>query len=100
MLFSYLTCHLEDIVIGVLWFHCADVVSLMVRRPTLEVATKRLLHQQVKILGSFIAMFAHRSVPLQLFLVVYRSVSLQLVLVVGIFLRSLGVHWLRHMCSQ
>ena len=25
LLFSYLTCHLEDIVIGVLWFHCATV---------------------------------------------------------------------------
>ena len=30
---------------GVFWFH------LIARRPNLEVATKRLLHQQVKILG-------------------------------------------------
>ena len=39
--FSDLACHLEDTEIGV----------LIVRRPNLEVATKRLLHQQVKILG-------------------------------------------------
>ena len=36
---SDLTCHLEDTGIGVFWFHW------------LEVATKRLLHQLVKILG-------------------------------------------------
>ena len=41
MAFSYLACHLEDTWIGV---YC-----LIVRRPNLEVATKRLLHQQVKI---------------------------------------------------
>ena len=45
----------------------------------LEVATKRLLHQLVKIPGSFSAMFVHGSVPLQLFRVVW------------IFLRFLGV---------
>ena len=25
LFFPYLTCHLEDILIGVLWFHCATV---------------------------------------------------------------------------
>ena len=43
--FSDLTCHLEDTGIGVALCH------LIVRRPNLEVATKRLLHQQVKIPG-------------------------------------------------
>ena len=52
---------------------------LIVKRPNLEVATKRLLHQQVKIPGSFSTMFAHG------------SASLQLIPVVWIFLRSLGV---------
>ena len=42
--FSDLTCHLEDTGIGVFWLHCAAW-------PNLEVATKRLLHQQVKIPG-------------------------------------------------
>ena len=60
---------------------------LEVRRPNLEVTTKRLLHQQVKYHGSFSSMFTHRSTSLQLFLVMW------------IFLRSLGViqqmssHW-------
>ena len=45
--FQDLTCHLEDTGIGVFWLHCAH---LIVRRPNLEVATKRV-HQQVKILG-------------------------------------------------
>ena len=40
--FSDLTCHLEDTGIGVL-----------IRRPNLEVATMRLLHQQIKIPGWF-----------------------------------------------
>ena len=43
--FSGLTCHLEDTRIGVFWLHCC----LMVRRSNLEVVTKKLLHQQVKI---------------------------------------------------
>ena len=51
----------------------------IVRRPNFEVATKRLLHQQVKYWGSFSAMFAHGSASLQLFPVVW------------IFLRSLSV---------
>ena len=34
---------------------------LIIRKPNLEVATKRLLHQQAKILGSFSVMFAHGS---------------------------------------
>ena len=60
---------------------------LIVRRPNLEVATKRLLHQQVKIQGYFFsAIFAHGSAFLQLFLVVW------------IFLRSLDVIW--QMISQ
>ena len=46
--FSDLTCHFEDTRIGVFWLHCAP---LIVRRPNLEVATKRLLHQEVKIPG-------------------------------------------------
>ena len=52
---------------------------LIVRRPNLEVTTKRLLHQQVKYHGSFSSMSTHRSMFLQLFLVMW------------IFLRSLGV---------
>ena len=40
---------------------------LIVRRPNLEVAIKRLLHQQVKIQDSFSAIFVHRSASLQLF---------------------------------
>ena len=51
---------------------------LIVRRPNLEVVTKRLLHQQVKILGQFQCHVMHGSVSLQLFPVVW------------IFLRSLG----------
>ena len=43
--FSYLTCHLKDTGIGVFWLHC----HMTLRRPNLELATKRLLHQQVKI---------------------------------------------------
>ena len=43
---SNLTCHLNDKGIGVFWFAmCRQIV----RRPNLEVVTKRLLHQQVKI---------------------------------------------------
>ena len=52
---------------------------LTVRTQNLEVATKRLFHQQVKIQGSFSAIFAHGIASLQLFLVMW------------IFLRSLGV---------
>ena len=52
---------------------------LIVRRPNLEVATKQLLHQQVKIPGYFSAMFANGSTSLQLFSVVW------------IYLRSLDV---------
>ena len=52
---------------------------LIVRRPNLEVTTKRFLHQQVKIYwGSFIAAFT------------YGSVSLPLFSVVWIFLRSMS----------
>ena len=40
--FSGLTCHLEDTGISVFWLHSAT---------NLEVATNRLLHQQVKIPG-------------------------------------------------
>ena len=49
---------------------------LIVSRPNLEGATKRLLHQPLKILGYF-----------------YGRASLQLFPVVWIFLRSLGVIW-------
>ena len=45
--FPDLTCHREDTRIGVFWLQC----RLIVRRPNLEVASKKLLHQQVKILG-------------------------------------------------
>ena len=44
--FSDLTCHLEDTRCFLVSLCC-----LIVRRPNLEVATKRLLHQQVKIPG-------------------------------------------------
>ena len=53
--------------------------SLIVRRLSLEVVTKRLLYQQIKYWGSFSAMFT------------YWSVSLQVFPVMWIFLRSLGV---------
>ena len=43
---------------------------LVLWRVNLKVATKRHLHQQLKIPGSFRAKFAHESVLLQLFLVV------------------------------
>ena len=43
--FSELTSHLEDTGVGAFWLHCAA------RRPNLEVVTKTLLHQQVKIPG-------------------------------------------------
>ena len=63
---------------------------LTVRTQNLEVATKRLFHQQVKIQGSFSAIFAHGIASLQLFLVMW------------IFLRSLGVtrYLLWQMSSQ
>ena len=44
--FSDLTFHLEDTGIVVFWLH-----RLIVMRLNLEVATKKLLHQQVKIPG-------------------------------------------------
>ena len=46
--FSDLTCHLEDTGIGVF---LVALCHLIVRRLNLEVVTKRLLHQQVKIPG-------------------------------------------------
>ena len=63
---------------------------LTVRTQNLEVATKRLFHQQVKIQGSFSAIFAHGIASLQLFLVMW------------IFLRSLSVtrYLLWQMSSQ
>ena len=64
---------------------------LIVRRLNLEVATKRMPHQQVKIprlLGSFSTMFMHGSASLQLFLVVQ------------IFLRTLGVIYNRWVLSE
>ena len=45
--FSDVTCHLE---MGNRCF-LVSLCRLIVRRPNLEVAAKRLLHQQVKILG-------------------------------------------------
>ena len=49
--FSDLTCHLKETGIGVfLWFVVA-LYCQIVRRPNVEVVTKMLLHQQVKILG-------------------------------------------------
>ena len=47
--FSDLTCHLEYIYKNRCFL--VALCCLMVRRLNLEVATKRLLHQQVKILG-------------------------------------------------
>ena len=73
--FPDLTCHLEDT--GRNCFLVA-LCPLMRTRPNLEVATKRLLHQQVKILGQFQYHAAHRSVFLELFPVVWilpRSMS-------------------------
>ena len=46
--FSDLTCHLQDT--GIRCFLVA-LCHLIVRRSNLEVATKRLLHQHVKIPG-------------------------------------------------
>ena len=57
---------------------------LLEKRPNLEVANKRLHHQQVKYRGSFSAMLAHGSASLKLFLVVW------------IFLRSLGIIFITH----
>ena len=54
---------------------------LIVTRRNAEVTTKGFLHQQVKISGSFSAMFA------------YESASLLLFPVLWIFLRSLGLIW-------
>ena len=48
LVFSDLTCHLEDKGMGVFM---VALCRMIVRRPNLEVATKRLLHQQVKRLG-------------------------------------------------
>ena len=45
LVFSGPTCHREDTEISVFWLDCAAIV---VRRPNLEVATKKLLNQQVK----------------------------------------------------
>ena len=42
---SDLTCHLEDMGICVFWLYC---VTKEVRRPNLEEATKKFLHQQVQ----------------------------------------------------
>ena len=76
--FSDLTCHCEDTE-----NRCFldALCCLIVKRLNLEVATKRLLHQQVKIPGDFWCHVAHGSVSLHLFLVVW------------IFLRYLGVIW-------
>ena len=46
--FSDLTCHLKDTGIG---FFLVALCHLIVRRLNVEVATKKLLHEQVKILG-------------------------------------------------
>ena len=73
--FSDLTCHLKDKETGAF---LVALFCLIVRRPSLEVVTKRRLHQQVKILAQFQCHVMHGSVSLQLFLVV------------SIFLRSLG----------
>ena len=60
--FLDLTCHFEDTAIGIFWLHC----RLIVRRLNLELATKRLLCQQVKIPGLFYCHVAHGSLSLQL----------------------------------
>ena len=46
--FSDLTCHLEDTGMGVFM---VALCRMIVRRPNLEVAIKRLFHQQVRIFG-------------------------------------------------
>ena len=61
---------------------------LIVTRPNLEVASKRLLHQQVKCQGSFSAIIVHGGMSLQLFLVVW------------IFSKIPGCHLLQQMSSQ
>ena len=48
--FSNLTCDLQDM--GISNFLVA-LCCVIVKRPNLEVVTKRVLHQQVKILGQF-----------------------------------------------
>ena len=65
--FLDLTCHLEDMGIGVFWLHCR---RLIVRKPNLEVATKKLLHQMVKI-PRIECHVAYGSVSLHLFLVMW-----------------------------
>ena len=42
--FSDLTCHLVDTVIGLFELHCTALV-LIVKRPDLDLAIKRLFHQ-------------------------------------------------------
>ena len=71
--FSDLTCPLKDTGIS------GHTVPPDSKETKLKVATKRLLHQQVKIQGSFSAMFVHGKASLQLFPVVW------------IFLRPVGV---------
>ena len=44
--FSDLTCHLVDTVIGLFELHCTALV-LIVKRPDLDLAIKRLFHQLV-----------------------------------------------------
>ena len=84
---SDLTGHLEDMGVGVFWLHCG-AWCLIVRRLNLE-TTKRLLHQQVKILGyNFSAMFTCGSASLQLFTAVQ------------IFLSFLVCHLLKQTSSQ
>ena len=46
--FSDLTCHLKETRIDVF---LVALFCLIVRRPNLEIVTKRLLHKQVKVLG-------------------------------------------------
>ena len=49
--FSDLRCHLEVTGIGVYRCFLVALFHLIVRTPNSEVATKRLLHQQLKIPG-------------------------------------------------
>ena len=80
--FSNLTCHLEDMGIGVFRLHCAAYI----KETKLGSSDQEASPSAGK--NSFSAMFAHGSASLQLFPLVW------------IFLRSLGVIWYRWVLSE
>ena len=91
--FSDLTHKLQFTGVGAFWLHC--VCRLIVRRPNLEVVTKRLLHQQIRIPGNCLLEVAlalrqlnpiHKKGSIKCFFLKFFKF-----LVVSIFPRSVGV---------